>query len=111
MTALPLVRSLSNITVGAYVGILTGLVDKVNLPNLFLTLAAWLSGPLITFTLTLLIYRIVRRYVSRLSLPSLDLFNRLAVYVIVFVIKLYVSLCNYFRTNNFKFLGINFQSF
>ena len=96
--------SLSNITVGAYVGILTGLGDNVNLLNLILTIAAWLTGPFITFALTLLIYKIVRRYVFHLSLPSLDLFNRLAVYVIVFAITYSLA------ANNIGFiLGFAYQ--
>jgi len=84
LTLIPV--SLSNITVGAYVGALINRGGSVNTHHLALTIAAWVVGPLLTFCLALLIYRIVRSYVARLNLASLDLFNRLAVYCIVFAV-------------------------
>ena len=84
LTLIPI--SLSNITVGAYVGALITKGGNINLYHLALTITAWVLGPLLTFFLTLFIYRIVKNYVSRLNLLGLDFFNRFAVYAIVLAI-------------------------
>lgn len=84
LTFIHLPMSLTNVAAGAAIGAAVSCNLAVNLSYLWFVFSAWMVAPLLSAALTFLIYRIVRSLVARMSLASLDAFNRTAVTIVVF---------------------------
>jgi len=84
LTALRLPLSLTNVAVGAMVGGALHCGLPLSAPYLWSVFAVWMASPLLTALLTYLAINAIRRFVVRMALPTLDLFDRTAVTVVVF---------------------------
>ena len=79
--------SLSLLAVGASVGAIIGLNLALQVNYLAVLVAAWLFLPFISGILTMFVYQLVIRTVSKLSLPNADLVTELSVVLGIFVVS------------------------
>lgn len=97
--------SISNVSVGAFLGAAVKAGFEVNLEFLGVVLASWIIAPIVAAFTTILIYLLTRRLLSRLSILQIDAFNRYAVSIGV----LYLSYA--YGANNIGLLnGLIFSS-
>ncbi len=78
--------SLSHVSVGAYVGANFAIGLSLNTANLELIILSWVSVPVFSALITILIYKFIARIAQNFSLLKLDAFNRVAVIIVVFYI-------------------------
>ncbi len=79
--------SLSNIATAAYVGAAYSAGQQISIDFLTRVIVAWVAAPLIVLAATSLLYGAVRRLARNVSLATMDAFNRLSVYAVVFYVS------------------------
>jgi phosphate/sulfate permease len=87
LTVLRLPVSLSNCTVGAFVGVALASQSSLNIAFLVEIVASWIAAPFLCALVTVITYEIVAELESNLALTKMSMVNRMLLVVAVFYVS------------------------